>query len=372
MFSKQLLIVTLSIITYNTAICQIQLLNDEFNNAATLSANWLNINDVEGWNAEHLEVHDINTSSSGELFMMPYTSSWYEDYRGTLIHKNINQNFVLTTEVTATDRSGTGLPSSLFSLAGLMIRSANDYPNGALIDWAPNGENYIFLATGYANGGSGPHFEVKNTVNGNSSLQISNIPTAANVQIRVARIDAAVIVMYRLPGQNWIIHQRYNRSDFPPTVQIGFVTYTDWPKVSSYNHFFHNSHVLNAALSPDPTAGIAFNPDLIGRFDFARFDDVSVPANLASTNLVTQASDADLLSFLGYDSDQYCPPVRHIEDTILQDQIAELHVSETLTANNQISQNADVFYTANHSIELDIDFEISLGASFIADIEPCP
>ncbi len=372
MFSKQLLISILSVIGFNIGFSQIQLLNDEFENAATLNANWLNINEVEGWNAEHLEVHDINTSSSGELYMMPYTSSWYEDYRGTLIHKNVNQNFVLTTEVTVTDRAGTGLPSSRFSLAGLMIRSAIDYPNGALLDWAPNSENYIFLATGFANGGSGPHFEVKNTVNGNSSLAITNIPTSTDVQIRVARINAAVIVLFRLPGQNWIVHRRFNRSDFPPTIQIGFVTYTDWPKVSSYDHFFHNSHVLNPSLNPDPTSGVPFTPDLIGRYDFARFDDVTVPVALMGTDLVSQASDAELLSFLGYTSDRYCPQVKHIEDTISQGQIAEVHVSDMLTANNLISQHADVSYTANQSIELEVDFEITLGAIFNADIQTCP
>lgn len=351
---------------------QIQLLNDEFNNAATLSANWLNINEEEGWNAEHLEVHDINTSSPGELYMMPYTSSWYQDYRGTLIFKNVDQNFVLTTEVTTTNRAGTGLPSSSFSLSGLMIRSAIDYPNGALIDWQPDGENYIFMATGFASGGSGPHFEVKNTVNGNSNLQITAIPTASQVQIRIARIDGAVIVMFRLPGQSWTVHRRYDRSDFPDDIQIGFVTYTDWPKVSSYNEFFQNSHVLNSSLNPDPTAGVPFNPDLIGRFDFARFDDVTVPSNLAGINLVTQATNAELLSFLGYTTDSYCPTTTHVYNTIETNQIATLSVSQDLTADNLIEPTADVTYTAQNSIELGADFEVNLGAMFSADILACP
>lgn len=350
---------------------QIQLLNDEFENAAMLSANWLNINDEEGWNAEHLEVHDINTSSAGELYMMPYTSSWYQDYRGTLIYKNIDQNFVLTTEVTTTNRAGTGLPSSTFSLSGLMIRSAIDYPNGALNDWQPDGENYIFMATGYATG-SGPHFEVKNTVNGTSSLQITNIPTASQVQIRIARIDGAIIVMFRLPGQNWTVHRRYDRSDFPNDIQIGFVTYTDWPKVSSYNEYFHNSNVLNSSLSPDPTAGVPFTPDLIGRFDFARFDDVTVPASLVGVNLVTQASNADLLSFLGYSSSSYCPTTVNVYDTIEMNQIAQLSVSQDLTADNVIESMADVIYTAENTIELGLDFEVNLGAMFRADILACP
>lgn len=351
-------------------ISQIQLLNDEFENAATLQANWLNINDVEGWNAEHLEVHDINSSSPGELFMMPYTSSWYQDYRGTLIFKNLSQNFVLTTEVSTTDRAGSGLPSSTFSLAGLMIRSAIDYPNGAINDWQPNAENYIFMAAGYANSGSGPHFEVKNTVNGNSNLQITDIPTASDVQIRIARIGAAIIVMFRLPGQNWTVHRRYDRSDFPSDIQIGFVTYTDWPKVSSYIPYFHNSNVLNPALNPDPS-NVAFNPDLIGRFDFARFDDLVIPQHLLGVNLISQASDADLLSFLGYDTNPYCPMTESIHDIVMSGQIAQMSVSQDLIANNVIESSAELRFTAENSIELDIDFEVNIGAFFSAEIASC-
>lgn len=351
---------------------QIQLLNDEFGNAASLQANWHNINEVEGWNAEHLEVHDINTSSEGELYMMPYTSSWYQDYRGTLLFKNVAQDFVLTTEVTTTNRAGNGLPSSGFSLAGLMIRSAIDYPNGALMNWMPDQENYIFMATGFANGGSGPHFEVKNTVNGTSNLQITNIPTASQVQIRIARISGAIIVLFRLPGQSWVVHRRFDRSDFPAEIQIGFVTYTDWPKVSYYDEYFHNSHVLNSSLSPDPSAGVPFTPDLIGRFDFARFDDVTVPPQLTGINLVSQASDADLLSFLGYTSDRYCPLTEDVNDTIEMNQIAELSVSQDMTANNLILPAADVRYRAENSIELNLDFEVNLGAMFTAEISDCP
>ena len=57
---------------YHINIAQLQLLNDEFNNSATLSANWLNLNTQEAWGVEHLEAHDINTSSAGQLYMMPY------------------------------------------------------------------------------------------------------------------------------------------------------------------------------------------------------------------------------------------------------------------------------------------------------------
>lgn len=368
------------------SMAQIQLLNDEFDNAATLHANWLNINDEEGWNAEHLEVHDVDNSTTGHLHMMPWSSSWYQDFRGTLIHKRVDQNFVVTSEVTVTNRAGTELPSSSYSLAGIMLRTPRNFSNGAA-GWTAGGENYIFLATGFAannhptcSGCPGPHFEVKTTTErpfnppSQSNLEVSSIPTASNVQIRVARIDHAIIVLNRFPGGNWQVHQRYDRSDFPTELQVGFVTYTDWPKISTYapnNFLYQNSNVINANAVNDPTAGTPLNPDLIGQFDYARFDEVVVPTTLMGVDLVSQASDAELLSFLGYDSEAYCPFDIHVDRTITVGQIAEMSVQNDLTADNLIQLNADVSYKAGHSLEFQDDFEVVLGAEFSAEIDVC-
>jgi len=75
------------LLTNPLATSQIQLHNDEFSDSNTLSANWLNINEVEQWDAEHLELFDINTSTAESLHMMPWTSSWFQDYKGTLLFK---------------------------------------------------------------------------------------------------------------------------------------------------------------------------------------------------------------------------------------------------------------------------------------------
>ena len=121
---------------------QVQLLNDEFNNSNTLS-NWININQEEGWNITQLESYNIDDSSAGNFFVKPITESWYEEYRGAYLYKYISGDFILTTEVTATGRDGVSLPSSTFSLAGLMIREPMDYtdayanPGG----WEPNEQN---------------------------------------------------------------------------------------------------------------------------------------------------------------------------------------------------------------------------------------
>ena len=355
---------------------QIQLLNDEFTNAATLQANWLNINDTEGWNAEHLEVHDINTSSPGHLYMMPWTSSWFQDWRGTLLHKMVENDFVMTTEVTATNRAGNSFPGAEFSLAGIMIRTPRNFPNGAQGPggWTAGGENYIFLATGNATGNNGPHFEVKTTENSVSDLQITPISTSQNVRIRLARIDTAIIVLFRLSGQNWQVHQRYGRDDFPALMQIGLVTYTDWDKVFTYTPLFHNSHVLNDSLNPDPSSnpGLPFDPDLIGQFDFVRFDSVTVPPPLQGVDLVNVASNNDLLSFLGYSTQAYCPLNLYIHSDIQNGQIATVSAQNAITADNTVQANADVHITAGQSIRLLPGFQTQNGARFFAEIGSCP
>ena len=304
---------------------QIQLLNDEFDDSSTFS-NWKNISVTEGWNAEHLELIDINTTKPGKLIMMPYTSTWYANYRGVLIYKEVTGDFVFTTEVTTTNRDENGLPSNDFSLSGPMIRTLRNFTNGA-DGWTPGGENYIFLSVGQASDNhpslpvkptGGPHFEVKTTVNSNSTLEVSGIPTAENVKIRLARVGEYVICLYQLPGGDWKVHKRYHRQDFLPTMQIGFVTYTDWGKASTYQPIFQNSHVLKEGLNPDPSSNPSrpFSPDLIGSFEFARFNEVDVPESLKDANLTSESvSDDSLLSFLGFDSKPVTTSLNGIYDS---------------------------------------------------------
>jgi len=354
---------------------QIQLLNDEFDDPISLSSNWINIDDEEQWNAEHLEEFGIDSIVSSHLHMMPQTGTWYQNYRSNLLFKELSGNFVMTTEVSSTNRALDNIPGLQYSLAGLMIRTARDYPNGALNDWTAGGENYIFMACGNANGGNGPHFEVKNTVNSNSSLSITPISTTMNVQIRIARVSEYIIVLFRFPGDpNWTVHRRYTRSDFPNNIQMGFVTYTDWQKSSTYSPFFHNSNELNDDLVNDPSSnpGLNFSPDIVANFAFARYDSVYLPQNLQGVDLENNASDAELLSFLGYDTEAHCPDYFNIVEDIQQGQFVENHAAIELSINSAIGQNGNVYLHAQNQVVLDSGFEIDLGATMTASILNCP
>jgi regulation of enolase protein 1 (concanavalin A-like superfamily) len=294
---------------------QIQLLNDEFDHDSTLS-HWQNTTDVEGWNAEHLEEFDINTSTPGKLHIMPHTTGWFQDRRGPLLFKEVSGDFIFTTQVTAMNRAGTGIPQSLYSLAGPMIRTPRNFTNGN-DDWTSGDENYVFLSIGYADfnnsnpPAAGPHFEVKTTHNSNSQLEIVPIPEHENVQIRIARIDDHVICMYKLPNGDWTIRRRYFRPDFPDTMQVGLVTYTDWGKYSTFSVTYGNGHVIDATANPDSSGNPAraYAPDLIGTFEYARFDTINVPPDLIDANLSNpiQVSDSVLIQFFGFPSQPYIP-----------------------------------------------------------------
>jgi hypothetical protein len=225
------------LVFHSYAFAQLSSMNDEFSSAATLS-NWQNINTAEGWNAEQLELLDVNATQPGKMVQMPYTCSWYADYHGPIIFKTVTGDFIFTTNVSISNRAGNGLPATSYSLGGVMVRTPRNFPNGAYGagGWEFGGENYLFLSIGYGNEtgpglpGSPPHLEVKTTENSSSTLQLTAIDQTT-ATIRIARIGAVFIVLYHLEGDNWVVHQRYERNDMPATLQIGLVTYADWDKV---------------------------------------------------------------------------------------------------------------------------------------------
>ena len=366
-------------------IAQIQLKNDEFDSSASI-VNWQNIRDAEGWNIDQLEFYNINDSLADHFRIVPYTTSWFEEYRGPHIFKEVSGDFVFTTSVSALNHDLDAPPQSLFSLAGIMLRTPQNYPNGAygLNGWALNQQNYIFLSIGMAADGDGrcdpdpipclaPHFEVKTTTNSVSILDIEDIDTTAT-EMRVARIDSQIIVLYQLAGagNDWIVHRRFIRSDFPDTMHIGFTTYTDWNKVSAVGFNFQNTHTLADTITNDPAPGTPFDPDLVADFGFARFDSVAVPLglqglNLADTNAV---SSAQILSFLGYDSNPYCPDTLHIIQDIVPGQLVDANAG-TLVLDTLAASTSTIFLSGENSIEFLPGFDLQAGCQLTAEIDNC-
>jgi len=268
------------------------LLNDEFNDASTLSQ-WKQVYVVEGWNANQLELQDINTTRAGRMLMMPFTSTWYNDYRGVLTFKEITGDFVVTADVESTQRNGTGAPRSNYSLGGLMVRAPRQITPQT---WHPGGENYVFLSLGAASDPGRFQFEVKTTTNSQSTLFVTDIGVSRGV-IQIARIGPYVITLRNISG-TWVVHRRFYRPDLPLIVQVGMTTYTDFATCQTFQPLFHNSNVLHSG-----------NPDLVAAYDYIRFQRPHLPPALTSANLFdATVSDATILTFLGANLDAFAPP----------------------------------------------------------------
>jgi hypothetical protein len=291
--------------------------SDEFDSPATL-ADWSRVEFTEGWNATHLESLSID---SGALTMVPHTAVWFADYRGPMLFKVIDGDFAVTTTVTATGRDGVSVPASQYSLAGLMIRSPRDITPAT---WTFGGENYIFLSTGYAAGPSNWHYEVKTTIDSESTLQVTNAPGPTST-VQLVRIGNAVIALLRPAGGSWIVRERYPRADLAGPVQVGMVTYTDWEKCQTFGHFDHNANTLAMPLGiPDPSPWQPFAPDLRATFEYVRFAEPVVPPELVGVDLTNPSlvSDAQLLAFLGASLDvpaAPCCPADYNGDTTAAD-----------------------------------------------------
>jgi len=279
-----------------TAVAQDELakLSDEFDDPKS-AALWQRVDQVEQWNANQLELFDVNSIYKGHCALMPYTSTWYRDYRGALLFKPVKGDFIMTAKVKVTGRDGKSAPNSSFSLAGLMVRTPRDVTPET---WQPGGENYVFLSLGAADRNGVYQFEHKTTVNSNSQLKTvdANSPEAL---LQIARLGAAVVVVAKTPTSPWVVLARYHRPDLPGEVQCGMTVYTDYNSASQLQPRQHNATVIKTG-----------KPDLGALYDFVRYQTPRVPAelqgrNFADTNAV---SDAQLLSFLGDGTSEAAKP----------------------------------------------------------------
>ena len=284
-------------------------LSDEFTDSSQF-LNWLRLNDIEGWNADKLEAIDSNTTVANHLHLKPHSSSWYMDLVGPLTFKEITGNFIVTMHVDTRRRGGqSGRPHSYFSLAGIMLRAPRDIvaagpdinapsyqrlpwpPSSYSSDWTPNGENYLFYAFGHSIGYAENQWnlQVKNTTNSQSELYHSAIGVPADsgmVTLQAVRIDDTFLLLRRHPGGNWIIENRYQRSDLPETLQVGIAAYTDWSAIAGNglftgpedheSQYHHNRNVIHW------DNGFGANPDLEANVDYVRF---ARPQGLRATDL---------------------------------------------------------------------------------------
>ncbi len=248
-------------------------------------SSWENLNDEERWYADQIESIRINERT---LEIIPYSSTWFEDYRGPFVFREYSgTSFSFTTTVTVTNRDGEGAPGSNYSVAGISIRKPKNFPNGALEDWTESQENYVFLTIGTATEENQLYYN--STVNSFSTVSTSAIESLEQVTLRVALMDGYVVMLYKVGDGEYQVLNRYeDRSDLSENLQVGFITMTDYQTVSGLSVSEYNTSVIEDG-----------NADLKAVFDNGYFHEVVVPAEFEGS--LGDASDEDLLGFLGED-----------------------------------------------------------------------
>ena len=262
-------------------------LSDEFDQAGTL-AQWKDLAMVEKFPSKAARL-DINTTSPGQLYIDPYTSTWFEDYRGVFLYKEVTGDYMVTARVRAAGKAS-DTPTIAFSLAGLMSRAPR---NITMDSWTPHGENWLFIATGYGNGGiDGPQFETKTTTNSSSTLWLTR-SRADWVNLRVLRVGEVFLMLYQFTGGPWTLSRCFDRPDLPQTLQVGVHAYTDWNTIIS--RYPDDPAGFNRTTLTGPDT----HPDLIARDDYVHFQRPAFPGALAAKVVTGSATVEDVLDSLG-------------------------------------------------------------------------
>ena len=242
----------------------LQGLSDEFTDEKSL-ADWKQFHEAEGW-MTMTRTLDVNKTSAGQLYFEPATSGWYGDFHGAFLFKEVTGDFLATARLKVGGKTGE-LPTALWSLAGLMIREPR--PGTNKDKWQAAGENWLFFTTGIAEPAGQMVFETKSTVNSRSNLKLRPAKTGW-VELAVARVRAAFILLYRFDGESkWTVQERFHRRDLPRTVQVGINAYSDWYGAQE----FHNDPLkFNTVPAKNSKA------DLVVTVDYVRFRRLQSPS----------------------------------------------------------------------------------------------
>lgn len=258
-------------------------LSDEFDGAASLER-WTSHGAAEGWREM---IRTVAVDAGGVLRMEPTVSGWYADFRGPFLYQEVTGDFVATTRVRARG-TGSDLPATTWSLAGLMVREPRAT---TAANWEPRAENWLFATTGIAGQAGQPVIETKTTVNGRSALNLHPVP-AGWMELRIVRVRADFLVFARAEGAaEWTLQERFYRPDLPRTLQVGVNAYSGWDLVPE---LWNDPAAFNRTVIADrPT-------DLAAEFDYVRFDRPRLPESLRGVRLSDyRVPAADLVAAFG-------------------------------------------------------------------------
>ncbi len=258
-------------------------LGDEFDDPRSL-ASWKDLAQVEGF-PNWIEQLDVNATSPGELYLVPRQSGWFEDFRGVYLYKEVTGDFDVTTRILANGKQDE-LPTLIYSLSGIMVRA----PRAITMEsWEPGQENWMFITTGYGDNHPGRagkrQIEIKTTQNSRSVLRL--VPVKGTyIDLRVVRVGATFVMLFREEGKPWRLAQRYHRPDMPASVQVGLNAY------SSGSVEGNDERTYNSRVTPPPG-------DLIVRADYVRFRRPALSTPQQARFADRAAKNAELLALIG-------------------------------------------------------------------------
>jgi len=234
------------------AVAGIATLSDEFDTAASLSAWTVMQGDLQDGTAPTYGV------AGGELTITPGRSWWVDGTRAFYLYKQHRGDFKVTARVNAMGRQ-TALPTANWSLSGLLVRRTSA---------ARSTESWVAFRSGVVQGRS--VLERKTTRGGHSDLVLSPVQ-AGWVELRIARVGAALVLLRRFPGRSWKLHWVYSRADLPARLEVGIDAFSGFEDTSA---------------------------DLVSHVDYVRFAPTGVPAKLRQRYLRGSVGVQRLLPYL--------------------------------------------------------------------------
>lgn len=238
---------------------------------------------LEGWNRHAVpgfsEKWREPRIENGRLVLQPTSSGWFEDMQAGHLYRPVDGNFIVTAKLRV---SGTAaqLPQTLFSLAGIFIRSPREGLTAA--NWEPGRENWMFFSLGTAFPAGTPQFEIKTTYNSLSTLKISSAALVyasgqtRDVELRIARQGELFSLLYRIAGQpEFTLLDQFIRPDLPARLNVGITAYADWGSAAPIYPDFRRYNTEAPAMKGDLVAQIErvdFRRPTVDRFPVASFD----------------------------------------------------------------------------------------------------
>lgn len=292
-------------------------MSDEFDNAASIT-DWQRLDQTEGWGATRLQTWNVNTARAGNMRLMPMVSGWYENYVGPYVYRMVTGDFVATMRMQVTRRNGAaGRPSSNYSIGGFKLRVPKAITHAGQVpgsDWVSGTENHVTFNFGTGDTQGQPNGQQWECIVGSTRDSMATyynsttgVPVGVDtVTIQIVRVGSSIALLRQHPGGQWIVQHRFTRLDFPQTLQLGFMSVTDYNAIAGQSPFDHNRSA-NGTGNPDVVMDVDYfrirRPDgtltesLLGGIQFTGETGVVVP--LSSFSLASTLGAAVDLPYAG-------------------------------------------------------------------------